>query len=98
MASGKLRDAVADGPILLRGVRDGHEHVLRPYARAFTKQLRNASEQRFLLFRRAGVEYGDSDEHEIVTPLNSERIAVAEVRSDVLRDGHELIIFWHVER
>ena len=56
-ASSKLREAVADGPILLRGVENVHEHVLRPDAGAFAEQLRGPPEQRFLLFHGAGVEH-----------------------------------------
>jgi len=37
IASGELREAVADGPILFRGVEKVHEHVLRPDAGAFAE-------------------------------------------------------------
>lgn len=35
--SGELREAVTDGPVLFRGVENGHEHVLRPDAGAFAE-------------------------------------------------------------
>jgi hypothetical protein len=44
-----LREAVADRPVLFRGLKNIHEHVLRPDARVFAEQLRGPPEQRFLL-------------------------------------------------
>jgi hypothetical protein len=38
------------------------------------------------------------DQHEIVTPGDAKGSAVAEVRSVMLADGHELVAFGHVER
>src|SRR5690349_11648901 len=32
-ASGELREAVTDGPVLLGGLQNVHEHILRPNAR-----------------------------------------------------------------
>ena len=64
----RIGEAVADGPILFRGLDKVHEHVLRADAGAFTEQFRDPPEQRFLLFHGAGVEHGDLDEHEIVAP------------------------------
>src|ERR1700733_12158259 len=89
---------MADGPILLRGLEHVHEHVLRPGAGAFAEQLRDPPEQRFLLFRGAGVEHRDLDEHEIVAPDDAEGRAVAEVRGVMLADGHELVVFGDAER
>src|SRR3954466_2119455 len=57
--SSELREAVAEGPVLFRGLENVHEHVLRPDTRAFAEQLRDAPEQRFFLFLGAGVEHGD---------------------------------------
>ena len=45
-ASSKLREAVADGPVLFGGIENVHEHVLRADARAFAEQFRDAPEQR----------------------------------------------------
>jgi hypothetical protein len=93
-----LREAVTDGPILLRGLENVHEHVRRPDAGAFAEQLRDPPEQRFLLFHGAGIEHGDLDEHEIVAPDDAEGRAVAEVRRVMLADGHELVVFGDAER
>jgi hypothetical protein len=65
---------VADRPILFRGVENVHEHALRPDAGAFAEQLRDPPKQRFLLFRRAGVEHGDLDVHNIGAPGDAVRI------------------------
>jgi len=54
-----LREAVAEGPILFRGLENIYERVLRPDAGAFAEQLGNPPEQTLLLFRGAGVEHGD---------------------------------------
>ena len=98
-ASRELCEAVTDRPILFRGLENVHEHVLRPDAGAFAEQLRGPPEQRFLLFEGTGVEHGDPDEHEIIAPCYSKTgRAVAEIRSVMLRDGHELIVFWHIQR
>ena len=51
IGSSELREAVADGPILFRGLENVHEHVLRADAGAFAEQLRDPPEQRFLLFQ-----------------------------------------------
>jgi hypothetical protein len=48
-----LREAVADGPILFRGIENVHEHVLWANAGSFAEQLRDPPEQRFLLFHGA---------------------------------------------
>ena len=98
VASGELREAVADRPILFRGLENVHEHVLRPDAGVFAEQLRGPPEQRFLLFRGAGVEHGDLDVHDIFAPADAiAGRAVAEVRSVMLRDGHELVVFGHIQ-
>jgi hypothetical protein len=96
-ASSELREAVAEGPILFRGLEHVHEHVLWPDAGAFPKQLREPPEQRFLLFHGAGVEHGDLNIHQIVAPGDAKiRRAVAEVRGAMFRDSHELVVFGHV--
>jgi hypothetical protein len=59
-ASSELGKAVADGPILFRGIENGHEHVLGAEA---GEELSDPPEQRFLLFHGAGVEHGDLDVH-----------------------------------
>jgi hypothetical protein len=90
---------VAEGPILLRDFNKIHEHVLRPDAGAFPEQLRDSPKQRSLLFYTAGVAHGELDQHEIVAPGDAEiRRAVAEIRSVMLPDGHELVVFGHIER
>ena len=78
----KLGEAVADGPILFRGIENGHEHVLGAEAGSFAEQLRDPPEQRFLLFQGAGVEHGDLDVHDVGAPCDAVGIAIAEVRSD----------------
>jgi hypothetical protein len=93
-----LCEAVADGPILFRGLENEHEHVLRANARAFAEQLCHAPEQRLFLFHGAGVEHGDLDVHDISAPGDAVATTVAEVRGQMLRDGHELIVFDHVQR
>ena len=98
IASSVLRDAVAEVPILFRGVIDVHKHVLRPNAGAFAEQLHDPPAQRFLLFQGAGIEHGDLDVHEIGAPGDAVGITVAEVRRVMLRDGHELVVFGHVQR
>jgi hypothetical protein len=98
IGSSELREAVADGPILFRGIENGYEHVLRADAGAFAEQLRDPAEQRFLLFHGAGVEHGDLDVHDIGAPGDAVGIAIAEVRSVMLRDGHELVVLGHVQR
>src|SRR5262249_45147700 len=98
IASSKLREAVADGPILFRGLQNVHEHILRPDAGAFAEQLRGSAEQRLFLLHGAGAEHGDLDEHEIVAAGDAKGSAVAEVRSIMLRDGHELVAFRYAER
>lgn len=42
--SSELRDAVAEGPILFRGLENVHEHVLRPDAGAFAEQFHGPPE------------------------------------------------------
>src|SRR5215467_14903131 len=79
VTSSKLRESVADGPILFRGFENVHEHVVRPDAGAFGKQLRDPPEQRLLLFRGAVVEHCDLDVHDIGAPGDAVGIAVAEV-------------------
>jgi hypothetical protein len=99
VASSVLREAVAERPILFRDLDKVHEHVLRPDAGAFLEQLRDPPEQSFFLFQGAGVVRGDLDQHEIVAPVDAKiRRAVTKVRSVMLRDGHELVVFGHVER
>ena len=98
VASSKLRETVADGPVLFRGGENGHEPVLPPDAGIFAEQLRDPPEQRFFLFRGAGVEHGDLDIHEIIAPGDAKGIAVAKVRGVMLGDDHELVVFGHVER
>src|SRR6476660_4055475 len=98
IASSKLREAVADGPILCRGVDNVHENVLRPDAGTFAEQFCDPPKQRFLLFHGAGVEHGDLDEHEIVAPGDAKGGTIAEVRSVMLTDGHELVAFGYAER
>jgi hypothetical protein len=99
IASSELREAVADRPVLFRGLKNVHEHVLRPDAGIFAEQLRGAPEQRFLLSGGAGVEHGDLDVHDIFAPADSiAGRAVAEVRSVMLGDGHELVVFGHIQR
>src|SRR5690349_26571 len=49
--SSKLREAIANGPILFRRVQDVHEHIPRPDAGALTEKLRDPPEQRLFLFR-----------------------------------------------
>jgi hypothetical protein len=92
IASNELRDAIAEGPILFRGLKNVYEHILRPDAGAFAKQLYSSPEQRFLLFRGASVEHRDLDIHEIIA-AGDVKIgrAVAEVCSVMLRDDHKLI-------
>jgi hypothetical protein len=97
-ASSELGEAVADGPILFRGIENGHEHVLGAEAGSFAEQLRDPPEQRFLLLQGAGVEHGDLDIHDVGAPGDAVGIAIAEVRSVMLRDGHELVVFGHVQR
>ena len=98
-ASSVLRDAVAKGPILFRDFDKVHEDVLRPDARTFAEQLRDSPEQCLLLFHGSGVVRGDLDEYEIVTAGDAKiGRAVAEVRSVMLPDGHELVVFGYVER
>jgi hypothetical protein len=46
VASSVLCEAVAEGPILFRDFDKVHEHVLRPEAGAFPKQLGDPQEQR----------------------------------------------------
>jgi len=75
-----LREAVADGPILFRGIENAHEHVLWANAGSFAEQLRDPPEQRFLLFRGAGAEHGDLDVHDISASCDAVGIAIAEVR------------------
>src|SRR5882757_4366418 len=97
--SSELREAVAEGPILFRGLENVHEHVLWADAGAFAEQFRDPPEQRFLLFQGAGVEHGDLNEYEIVAPGDAKiRRAVAEIRGVMLTDGHELVVFGHVQR
>ena len=67
-------------------------------AGAFAEQFRDPPEQHFLLFHGAGVEHGDLNKYEIVAPGDAVGRAVAEVRSVMLRDGHELVVFGHVQR
>lgn len=53
----------------------------------------------FFLFHGAGVVRGDLNKHELIASSDAKiRRAVAEVRSVMLPDSHELVIFWHVER
>src|ERR1700733_3610976 len=98
IASSKLREAMTDGPFLFRGVDNVHEDVLRPNAGTFAEQLCDPPEQRFLLLPGAGVEEGDFDVHDISAPGDAVGITVAEVRSVMLTDGHELVAFGHAER
>jgi hypothetical protein len=98
ITSSELREAMTDGPILLRGLENEHEHVLRANAGAFAEQLRHAPEQRLFLFHGAGFEHGDLDVHDISAPSDAVVTTVAEVRGLMLRDGHELIVFDHVQR
>src|ERR1700749_5305968 len=65
-ASRELRDAVTDGPVLLRSVENLHEHVLGTDARIFAEQLRDAPVQRLFLLRRAAVEHGDLDVDDVL--------------------------------
>jgi len=44
IASGELREAVAEGPILFRRLEKVHEHVLRADAGVFAEQLHNPPE------------------------------------------------------
>jgi hypothetical protein len=97
ISSSELCLAVADGPILFCSIENDHEHVLRAYAGAFSEQLHDSPEQRFLLFRTAGVEHGDLDVHDIGAPGDAVGITIAEVRSVMLRDSHELVVFGHVQ-
>src|SRR5205085_12680538 len=73
-------------------------HVLRADAGVLAEQLGDPPEQRLLLFHGAGVEYGDLDVHDIGAPDDAVGITVAEVRRLMLSDGHELVIFGHVQR
>jgi len=66
---------MTDGPILFRGIENGHEHVLRPDAGSFTKMFHDPSEQRFLLFNGAGAEHDDLDVHDIGAPGDAVGIA-----------------------
>jgi hypothetical protein len=75
-----LRETVADGPVLLCGLENVHEHVLGPDAGVFAKQLRDPPEQRFLLFRGAGVEHNDLDVDGIRAAGDAIGIAIAKVR------------------
>ena len=50
------------------------------------------------LFHGARIEHGDLDKNESVAAGDAKGGAVAEVRGVMLRDGHELIVFGHVER
>src|SRR3954452_24328282 len=45
-ASRKLRETMADRPILLCGLENDHEHVLRTDTGALTEQFRDAPEER----------------------------------------------------
>src|SRR5262249_49699979 len=98
IASNELREAKADRPILFRGVQNVHEYVLWPDAGTSAEQVRDPPEQRLFLFRGAGAEHGDLDKHKIVTASDAKSGAVAEVRSVMLADGHELVAFGYVER
>src|SRR3954452_18840311 len=70
MASRELREAVAYGPILLRGIVNHHEQVLRADAAALAEQLRNPPYQLFVLCGSARVEHGTLDILEIVASGN----------------------------
>jgi hypothetical protein len=52
---------------------------------SFAEQLRDPPEQRFLLFQGADVEHGDLDVHDVGAPCDAVGIAIAEVRSVMLR-------------
>lgn len=49
--SRKLREAVADGPVLLGRIEHVHEYVLGADPRIFAEQLRNLPVQCLLLLR-----------------------------------------------
>lgn len=89
---------MANGPVLLRGFENDHKDVLRADAGAFAKQLRDPPEQCFLLFKSTGVEHGDLDIYDIGAPRDAIGITVAEVRSVMLRNGHELVVFRDAQR
>jgi hypothetical protein len=44
IGSSELREAVADGPILLRGIENGYEHILRADAGPFAEEFCDSPE------------------------------------------------------
>src|SRR6516225_5388189 len=86
IASSELREAVAHGPILFRGLENVHKHILRADAGAVAEQLREPPEQRLLLFCGTGVEYGDLDKQEIVAPVDA-KIGASLLLVQPLRHG-----------
>ena len=85
IASGELREAVAHGPILFRGLENVYERVLRPDAGAFAEQLGNPPEQPLLLSKGAGLEHDDLDGNDIGAAGDAVGIPVTEVRG---------VMFW----
>src|SRR5215510_2874169 len=96
---GVLCEAVANGPVLGQRLDEIDEDILRANAGIGDELLDDAAIKRPLLRQGPRVVDGQLNDDEIIAARDSEiRGAAAEISRVMLRDHHEEVIRWHIER